>query len=164
MALDGASSGDASAPPPPPSPPPPPLTRERRERKPRATSWRTRRLFTTLWPGEWAKRSSSRMPSASRGPARDSAPPRFASLGRASLPLGSTEARRAHGQHFVLPKRRCARRPRRTRTAVCGAKHVLRTQFEQEIPTLFFFQSEHSVTVCLSPNPKSWSDSPDFPP
>jgi hypothetical protein len=45
MALDGASSGDASAPPPPPSPSPPPSTRDRRVRKPRATtSWRTRRL------------------------------------------------------------------------------------------------------------------------
>jgi hypothetical protein len=43
MALDGASSGDASAPPSPTAPPPPSSTRDRREREPRATSWRTRR-------------------------------------------------------------------------------------------------------------------------
>jgi len=76
--------------------------------------------LATLWPGEWSQTSSSQMPSASRGPGRGSAPPRFASLGRASLPLRSTEARRAHGEHCVVPKRRCARRPRRTRRRFAG--------------------------------------------
>jgi hypothetical protein len=63
---------------------------------------------------------------------------------------------------LCLPKRRCARGPRRTRTAVCGAKHVLKTQFVSDIPTLTLFQSEHSVTVRLGPNTQSWSESPYF--
>jgi hypothetical protein len=41
-------AANASVPPPPPSRRPSVNTRERRERKPRATSWRIRRLVTTL--------------------------------------------------------------------------------------------------------------------
>ena len=150
--MDGASRGDASAPPPPPSPPLPLLTRDRREREPRATSWRTRRLSRRSGRAN-GPRDLRRNCRRHREAQREARRRRALLLGRPSLPLVSTDARRAHGKHCVLPKRRFARRPRRTSIAVCGAKHVLRTRFVCDIHTLTLFsarESKPSITVWQS--------------
>jgi len=102
--------------------------RERRERIRRATSRCTRRLYATQWAGEG---QAAHCPTCLRHrEAQREARRRRTLLPSGAFrfpPLGSTEARRAHGEQCVFPRRRCARRPRRTCTAARGAKHVLRT-------------------------------------